>query len=50
MMELVPVTLFVKGKRIQRLSHIIRRGDSETVRTAFPQGKRSRGTIKEKIG
>jgi sorting nexin-29 len=46
MLELAPVTSFIKGQRIQWLGHIMRRGENETVRVALewkPQGKRPRG-------
>jgi hypothetical protein len=46
MLELAPVTSFIKGQRIQWLGHIMRRGENETVRVALewkPQGNRPRG-------
>jgi len=35
MLELAPVTSFIMSQRIQCLSHIMRRGENETVRTAL---------------
>jgi len=46
MLELAPVTSFIKGQRIQWLGHIMRRGEDETVRVVLewkPQGKSPRG-------
>uniref|UniRef100_A0A2S2P2T1 Endonuclease-reverse transcriptase n=1 Tax=Schizaphis graminum TaxID=13262 RepID=A0A2S2P2T1_SCHGA len=46
LLELAPVTSFIKGQRLQRLGHIMRRGENETVRVALewkPKGKRPKG-------
>lgn len=42
LLELVPVTSFIKGQQIQWLGHIMKRGEKEVVRVALewkPQGK-----------
>lgn len=35
MLDLAPVTSFIKGQRIQWLGHVLRRGENETVRVAL---------------
>lgn len=35
MLELAPVTSFIKGQRIQWVGHIMRRGENEAVRVAL---------------
>jgi hypothetical protein len=45
-LELALVTSFISGQRIQRLGHVMRRNEKETVRTVMewrPTGKRPRG-------
>lgn len=45
MLELTPVTNFIKGQRIQWLGHIVRIRENEVVRVALewkPHGKRPR--------
>lgn len=45
-MDLAPVTSFIKGQRIQCLSHILRRVKSDPIVMTYeckPQGKRPRG-------
>ena len=46
MVNIPPVTSFIKGQRIQWLGHIMRRGESDTTKLALewkPHGKRPRG-------
>ena len=35
LLELAPVTSFIKGQRLQWLGHIMRRGENEAVRVAL---------------
>jgi hypothetical protein len=45
-LDLIPVTSFISGQRIQWLGHVMRRNEEETVRTMLewrPMGKRPRG-------
>jgi hypothetical protein len=42
---LVPVTSYIKGQRLQRFGHIMRRSEEETIKAAIewqPEGKRPR--------
>jgi len=51
MLELAPVTSFIKSQRIQWLGHIMRRGEDKTVTIALewkPQGKRPRRRLRKR--
>jgi len=48
---IVPVTCYIKGQRIQWLSHIMRRNKQEIIRAVIdwkPEGKRPRGRPKKR--
>lgn len=51
LLELVPVTSFINCQRIQRVSHLKRRGDNEAVRVVLewrPQGKTPRRRLRKR--